>query len=284
MDALPEIVVGTITTEIKSQSERSIVVPIHILDQRTSITPKTSALVDSGADDNFISAHYVLKTKIPTTKLEKPIPVKNVDGTPNKEGFITHIVNLRFQIEGRPQKHILYVIGIKSWDLILGIPWLSSENPIIDWARKTLQWRDPPIPYDEEGSDDSLLINFITMHDQLEVNTVDLDEHGAPIMEEDLKDKIPEKYHEFLSVFSKNASGRFPERKKWDHAINLKESFVPKSFPRYQLSPAEKPHLHKFITENLEKGYIRPSTSSMASPMFFVGKKETTEKRPCQDY
>jgi hypothetical protein len=32
--------------------------------------------------------------------------------------------------------------------------------------------------------------------------------------------------------------------------------------------------LDKFLKENLEKGYIRPSQSPMASPFFFVDKKD----------
>ena len=41
--------------------------------------------------------------------------------------------------------------------------------------------------------------------------------------------------------------------------------------------------MDKFLKENLERGYIRPSQSPMASPFFFVGKKDG-RLRPCQDY
>ncbi len=39
----------------------------------------------------------------------------------------------------------------------------------------------------------------------------------------------------------------------------------------------------EFIEENLAKGYIVNSKSDMASPLFFIGKKDGTA-RPCQDY
>ena len=39
----------------------------------------------------------------------------------------------------------------------------------------------------------------------------------------------------------------------------------------------------KFVDENLEKGYIVHSKSPMASPLFFIGKKDRSS-RPCQDY
>src|SRR6202453_4906786 len=37
---------------------------------------------------------------------------------------------------------------------------------------------------------------------------------------------VPPHYHEFLSVFDEKASERFPLKKPWDHAINLKDTFV----------------------------------------------------------
>ncbi|THG99007.1 hypothetical protein EW145_g7337 [Phellinidium pouzarii] len=49
------------------------------------------------------------------------------------------------------------------------------------------------------------------------------------------------------------------------------------------MTPKEEVALDKFLTENLCKGYICPSKSPMASPFFFVDKKDNT-LRPCQDY
>jgi hypothetical protein len=63
----------------------------------------------------------------------------------------------------------------------------------------------------------------------------------------------------------------------------MKDSFVLKSFKTYNLTPQEQTELDKFLKENLEKGYIRPSQSPMASPFFFVDKKDG-KLRPCQDY
>ena len=45
----------------------------------------------------------------------------------------------------------------------------------------------------------------------------------------------------------------------------------------------EQEELDRFITENLEKGYIVPSKSPMASPVFFVKKKDG-KLRLIQDY
>ena len=69
----------------------------------------------------------------------------------------------------------------------------------------------------------------------------------------------------------------------WDHKIDMKEGFEPQSFKNYNLTPEEQKELDKFLDENLEKGYIRPSQSRMASPFFFVKKKDG-KLQPCQDY
>jgi len=63
----------------------------------------------------------------------------------------------------------------------------------------------------------------------------------------------------------------------------MKADFEPKVFKKYNLSPIEQRELDKFIDKNLEKGYIVSSQSPMASPFFFVSKKDGSF-RPCQDY
>ena len=98
-----------------------------------------------------------------------------------------------------------------------------------------------------------------------------------------LTEQIPEEYHEFIRVFNEEEVNRFPESRVWDHKIELKEGFQPKSFKTYNLTPEEQKELDAFLKENLEKGYIRPSKSPMATPFFFVMKKDG-KLRPCQDY
>jgi len=51
----------------------------------------------------------------------------------------------------------------------------------------------------------------------------------------------------------------------------------------FPLSREERKEVCKFITEQLKKGYIRPSKLSQIVPVFFVGKKND-KKRIVQDY
>ena len=81
-----------------------------------------------------------------------------------------------------------------------------------------------------------------------------------------LEEQIPKEYHEYLDVFDKDKADWFPSSWSWDHKIELKEGFQPKSFKSYNLTPEEQTELDKFLKDNLEKKYIRPSQSPMASP------------------
>ena len=98
-----------------------------------------------------------------------------------------------------------------------------------------------------------------------------------------VKEMVPSEYHEYLDVFDEEKANRFPESKEWDHKIGMKEGFEPKSFKNYNLTLEEQVELDVFLKENLEKEYIQPSQSPMASPFFFVKKKDG-KLRPCQDY
>ena len=82
------------------------------------------------------------------------------------------------------------------------------------------------------------------------------------------------KLMDYKDIFNKKAADRLQESRSYNHAIDLKEDFVPKDCKVHPLSLLEQEKLDKFINRNLDKGYIRPSKSSMASPFFFVKKKD----------
>jgi len=84
-------------------------------------------------------------------------------------------------------------------------------------------------------------------------------------------------------VFRKKQSERMPTRKLWDHAIEVKEGFLPRKGKVYPLSREEREEVREFVKEQLKKGYIQLSKSPQMAPVFFVGKKDG-KKRMVQDY
>jgi len=92
--------------------------------------------------------------------------------------------------------------------------------------------------------------------------------------EAEAKKLVPEKFHRWIKVFGKKQSERMPTRKLWDHAIEVKEGFVPRKEKVYPLSREEREEVREFVKEQLRKGYIRPSKSPQIAPVFFVEKKD----------
>ena len=127
---------------------------------------------------------------------------------------------------------------------------------------------------------------FITsLHDQHSVHIDATQTISQKLAEEQSKSKsdcvqktfeeiVPAHYHNFKTVFSKESFDELPVRKPWDHAIELKPGSEPHRCKIYPLSPNEQAELDTFLDENLKTGRIRPSKSPMASPVFFVKKKD----------
>jgi Reverse transcriptase (RNA-dependent DNA polymerase)/RNase H-like domain found in reverse transcriptase len=111
---------------------------------------------------------------------------------------------------------------------------------------------------------------------------LDIEENSKRLDKTD-EQLVPAEYHEYLDILIEEKAHHFPESRPWDHKIEMKEGFEPKLFKNYNLTPAEQIKLDKFLKENLKKGYIWPSQLPMASPFFFVSKKDG-KLWPCQDY
>ena len=108
-------------------------------------------------------------------------------------------------------------------------------------------------------------------------------EEEAVKSEAEARKLVPEKFHQWIKVFGKKQSERMPTRKLWNHAIDVKEGFMPRKGKVYPLSREEREEVREFVKEQLRKGYIRPSKSPQTAPVFFVGKKDG-KKRMVQDY
>jgi RNase H-like domain found in reverse transcriptase/Reverse transcriptase (RNA-dependent DNA polymerase)/Integrase zinc binding domain/Chromo (CHRromatin Organisation MOdifier) domain/Integrase core domain len=95
--------------------------------------------------------------------------------------------------------------------------------------------------------------------------------------------KVPGHYHEFLKVFDQSEADKLPPHRDCDHKIELQPGTTPPHGPLYGMSEDELLVLRKFLQENLDKGFIRASTSPAASPVLFA-KKPGGGLRFCVDY
>jgi len=85
---------------------------------------------------------------------------------------------------------------------------------------------------------------------------------------------LPDCVRGFESVFAKEDFDILPEHRQWDHAIELIPGLESKSSKVYSLSPVEQKELDAFLEENLHTRWIRPSKFPMATPVFFIKKKD----------
>jgi len=83
-----------------------------------------TALLDSGATENFISFRTWKQLGIGQQELNKPITVHNINGTENKKGKITHYCWLRVLYDGKQKLQKFFLTSLGKDRMILGYPFL----------------------------------------------------------------------------------------------------------------------------------------------------------------
>ncbi|KAJ1596274.1 hypothetical protein NDA14_002670 [Ustilago hordei] len=94
---------------------------------------------------------------------------------------------------------------------------------------------------------------------------------------------IPKPYQHLQDVFDEVEADKLPHHTEHDLHLKLIEGGKPPQGPLYLKGPKEMSELRRYLDENLEKGFIRPSKSPAQSPVLFVPKKDGG-LRLCVDY
>jgi len=118
-------------TEGGSLREVMVKIELERIDIQEVIT--VEALLDSGATELVMSSEFARKQGFKLKKLERPMHVRNMDESLNKEGPIEHTVEVNIYYQGHRERTEIDVIGGQKWTVILGMPWLAQYNPKIDW-------------------------------------------------------------------------------------------------------------------------------------------------------
>src|ERR1700761_30377 len=267
-------------------------------------TTKVAAMVDSGATSLFIDHKYASKHKMTKVPLEQPILLYNIDGSRNEAGSIMHKVRLNLRVGKDKEKFDFYVTSLGPKKEILGLHWLHHRNPQINWQEGTMQLNADQ-QFDQEPLElevTHVVANCMERRRLLTKKVLDTSQdklfclagftYSQQIAEKAIAAKgkktfeemVPPQYRDFAKVFSEEESQRLPAHQPWDHTINLEPDAVQHwKIKSYPMSPAEQVELDKFLTEHLAKGYLVPSKSPMASPVFFIKKKDG-KLRLVQDY
>jgi len=133
---------------------------------------------------------------------------------------------------------------------------------------------------DNLNQGDRLFIHFIGEHSEEVKPTQMISQRLVEAAEgpcaTHFEDIVPKPYQEFKDVFTKESFNELPDQKKWDHAIELVPDAQMFSTKVYPLALVKQRQLDKFLDENLKSQRICPSKSPMASPVFFIKKKDGT--------
>ena len=102
-------------------------------------------MVNCGATALFISERFMKTNKVHIHPLVCKIPFYNIDGLRNKAGSIVHFVCLQLQIGEVEEWQEFLVTELGPENVVLGLPWLRSTNPVIDWAKNIIKVKNAPI-------------------------------------------------------------------------------------------------------------------------------------------
>ena len=236
------------------------------------------ALLDSGANSNFVSSKIVEENSLLPVKLGESITVKMADGRTSIIDSYLPLVNVYTEGKDSSANAVidLLIVNELKYPVILGIPWLRVVNPNIDWSDKSYRFSETTqgeLLSKERSS------NFChTSNDRKVVETLSM-KTGL-----ELPAGVPTEYSEYAQAFYENELSKLPPTRSFDLEINLKNPQRDPPFMKiYSLSSKEEVILKDWINKNLNAGLIRPSKSPAAAPIFFVPKKDGS-LRPCIDY
>ena len=220
------------------------------------------------------------------------------------------MVRLKLKIGTHSEVFEFGVSALGRVDIYLGHDWLKHHNPVINWKTGSLLMNNCPPECEQEGKNDST-IDIDGDHERGSGRWHEWEEGDkmlAVVREEreeswglrayattateiavanqvkrDMGKIIPAHYLSHREVFEKETFDELPKRGPWDHAIELVPGAKAVDCKIYPLNKEEQEQLDAFLKENLDTGRIRTSKSPMASPFFFIKKKDG-KLRPVQDY
>jgi len=228
------------------------------VDTHKGITIK--ALLDSGATGMFMDQRMAVRHGFRLQKLERPIVVKNINGTNNSAGSITHQVEVNVYYKNHVERIRIDVCNLGRTDIILGMPWLQAHNPEINWKTEEVKMTMCPLLYgrntklkeEKRGKKEKRVA--ILEEKKIVRWAADNKENWGREEEVEvdyrkIKEMVPQKFLKWGKVFGKVELERMLTRKIRDHTIDLKETFKPRKERIYPLSKNEKEEVQNFIED-----------------------------------
>ncbi|GKF09749.1 putative reverse transcriptase domain-containing protein [Tanacetum coccineum] len=258
-------VVGNAGTNLDS----NVVTGTFLLNDRYA-----SILFDTGADRSFISTTFSSLIDITPTTLDHYYDVELADG--KIIGINTIIRGCTLNFLDHPFNINLMPVELGSFDVIIGMDWLSKYHALIDCAEKIVRipWGNETLIVHGDGSNqgNKTRLNIISC---TKTHKYLLKGHNvflAHVTTKETEDKSGEKrledvpiVRDFPEVFPEELSG-LPPTRQVEFQIDLMPGVAPVARAPYRLAPSEMKELSEQLQELSDKGFIRP--------ILFVKKKD----------
>ena len=240
----------------------------------SNVSTKTKILLDCGSHLNLMDIYFAKENNIPySTETNFP----NVSGIGGTQTIIGETVPISLRYKNHICKTTFYVVDLPAYCALLGIDWLETHNPTINFTTKELSFNSNhcisnclALP--------STFTTYVSLNNTNENNEIENKENNNKINK-----SLPKKLIPFKDVFSEIYANELPPHRPYDCEIKLLPNTVLYYGPIYPLTEKESTALKEYIDEMLAKGFIRKSKSPAGAPIFFVLKKNG-ELRLVVDY
>ncbi|WVZ97494.1 hypothetical protein U9M48_043023 [Paspalum notatum var. saurae] len=214
----------------------------------------------SRATHTFISQSYASRHGIKNSYIKERYNI-SAPGNPINTNSI--VKKLHLSIGGEEFTINPVVLPHQGIDIILGMNWMTENDAVLDIGSRTVQLK----------SSVSGRVLKVHMPDQ---KNIDPTVNATEIKE--IKKILV--VCDFPDVFPEELPGLPPDRD-----VEFKIDLVPRTAPvsrrPYRMAPDELKELKTQLQKQLDKGFIRPSSSPWGCPALFVEKKDQGGKRLC---
>ena len=240
-------------------------------------------LVDTGSTHNFLDHSVVKRTECHSQDVGSLI-ITVANGEQLKAQEICP--NLHWEVQGLSQSTDFLVLPLRGCDAVLGVQWLITLGPIL-WDFKDLsmqfQWQGNSVTWkglqpgkvlrmskkqvtkigNQAGTGVCAMLLSGTLSGQLP-------------RAEKKTDHLPLELQQLLQAYSSifEIPQGLPPMRAHDHKIPLLDESQSIRIRPYRYPIVQKNELEKMVAEMLDTGIIRDSTSSFASPVLLVKKKD----------
>jgi hypothetical protein len=254
----PALVAAARTLKISTQfvhRENSIYMPFEFYLRGTKAIDQ--ALIDSEATGNFIDLRTVVKHRLGTNKMDKPLTVYNIDRTANWAEQLTHTTDVVI-IQGNKRKQMhFFVTNLGEDRIIFGYPWLKEFTPEINW--KGHRVLGPVVKMVTLANFKKTYATILSrkLKEKLAARGVNIAQQMAEKAYKpdnaNTEQTIPAKYQQHAKVFSEEEAQHFPPSRAFDHKIKLKprapEMINCKVYP---VSREAQQAMDEYLDKNLE--------------------------------